>query len=130
MKKASLSLIISLFTACAAQAISITEYIEKFGPVKVRNGVINLTNQGLTSLNGIELTKEPETIRAIDLANNELTSISASQITMFPNLERLNVSDNQLSSFPSLTMPKLKKLKLKKNNIEILSDLEKLCWNE
>ncbi len=125
MKKLSLALAISAFTVCAAHAISITEYIEKFGPVKERNGVINLVDKDLTSLNGIELiTKEPETIKAIDLSNNKLISISASQIEIFPNLERLNLSDNQLTSFPSLKLPKLKKLKIKQNNIEILSDLD------
>ena len=125
MKKLSLALVISALTVCAADAISITEYIEKFGPVPVRNGVINLANKDLTSLNGIELiTKEPETITAIDLANNKLISISASQITIFPNLEQFNVSNNQLTSFPALSSSKLKKLKIKKNNIEILSDLD------
>ena len=125
MKKVSLALIISLFTVGAAHAISIAEYIEKFGPVKVRNGVITLVDKDLTSLNGIELiTKEPETIKAIDLSNNKLIGISASQIEIFPNLERLNLSDNQLTSFPALKLPKLKKLKIKKNNIEILSDLD------
>jgi len=124
MKKLSLALVISALTVCAAHAISITEYIEKFGPVKERNGVINLVDKDLTSLNGIELIKEPETIKAIDLSNNKLISISASQIEVFPNLERLNLSDNQLTSFPSLKLPKLKKLKIKQNNIEILSDLD------
>ena len=124
MKKVSIALALLTLTVGGAQAISITEYIEKFGPVKVRNGVINVSNKDLTSLNGIELiTKQPETIRTIDVAHNELTNISASQIEMFLNLEQLNVSDNQLNSFPSLTLSKLKKLNLKKNNIEILTDL-------
>ena len=72
--------------------MSITEYIEKSGPVTVRNGVLNLSNKDLTSLNGIELiTKEPNKVTALDLSNNKLIGISASQIEMFPNLERLDL---------------------------------------
>jgi len=125
MKKISVALVISALTVSAVQAISITEYIEKFGPIKVESGVINLSNKDLTNLNGIELiTKEPETIKTIDLSNNKLIGIGAEQIEMFPNLEQLNLSNNQLTSFPALKLPKLEKLNIKKNNIDMLSDLD------
>lgn len=125
MKKLlSISLMLSSLAICSAHAISIAEYIEKFGPIKIQNGTINLSNKDLTSINGIEMiTKNPEDIKAIDLSNNKIVSVSAAQITMFPNLERLNLSANQLTSFPALNLPKLKKLKIKQNNIEMLSDL-------
>lgn len=124
MKKVLLSLLMTALISGTIHTISITEFVEKFGPITVRNGVVNLSNKDLTSLNGIELIANPESVTKLDLSNNKLIGISASQIELFPNIERLDLSNNELTSLPALTLPKLKKLKIKKNNIEILTDLD------
>ncbi len=122
MKKIFVLLITSMFVVSAAHAISVTEYIEKNGPITIENGVVDLKNQDLTNLNGLELIVEPEKVTVLDLSNNQLIAVGATQLNMFPNLEQLNLSNNQLTAIPPLSLPNLKKLKLNKNNLTVLSD--------
>ncbi len=121
MKKISLVLMISVLTIPAIQALSVAEYIDKSGPIT--GAEIDLSNQGLSSLNGLELIATPESVTALDLSNNKLVGITAEQLNIFPNLKRLDLSKNQLTVLPSLNLPKLKKLKIKNNNISEISNL-------
>ena len=123
MKKLSLALVVSILTVSAVHAISINEYVQKNGPIIVTDGAVKLNNQDLTSLDGIEFITQPDKVTSLDLSNNKLTVVTAEQLSIFPNLERLNLSNNQLTALPRLNLSKLKKIKVKKNKLEALSNL-------
>ncbi len=115
---------LTFLLACSPlYSVSIAEYVQKTGPILVIDGVINLSNQGITSLTGIKLIQNPDEVTAIDLSDNQIKSFTSSQINRFSNLERLNLSNNLLEDIPSLTLPKLKKLKVKYNKLVSLSNL-------
>ena len=104
--------------------VSVEEFIQQGGMVEVTNGKINLSNKGLTSLKGLgQLVQRPHMVKELYLSGNNLVSISASDIQQFPNLEILDVSNNRLTSFPSLTLQNLKKLNLENNMIKEIKGL-------
>lgn len=78
MKKLSF-ILLSIMAVSGIQAVSVTEYIQKNGPITVEEGVVKLNNQGLTSLSGIEAIAGADTVKVLDLADNKLSMITAKQ---------------------------------------------------
>lgn len=69
------------------------------------------------SLRGCAFTHVPAEIQRerliyLDLSNNKLTSLSKSDFDAMPDLETLKLDGNHLTSFPTLTNPKLAYLSL------------------
>lgn len=120
----TLLIAISLLFMLSVQAVSITEYLEMYGVMVIENdGTLDLQKKGITSLDGIESIAQPKLIRSLKLSGNRIKNIAPSQLEIFINLEDLDVSNNQLESFPALNMPNLKTLNLNNNRIPSLSNL-------
>ena len=97
-------------------------------PAVSSDGTLNLSNLGLSSLNGIERIhlKDRWKVRRLRLDRNQLSELHPATINMFPNLESLYLGDNRISSFYPGTFIGLDKVRivdLKNNQIIALDDL-------
>ena len=83
------------------QARSVREYIQDT-PVMppIVDNTLNLSQCGLTSLEGLEDIPHPENIQMIDVAENQLETIPAGIFDRFVNLRRLDLSNNTLRELP------------------------------
>ena len=107
----------------------------------IKNGTLNLSNKGLTSLNGLSEIRGIETVTKLYLDNNLLVSlpsgilaklynlktldISCNLLSLVPEefdsllqLEMLFLSNNFLSRLPEMNLPQLKELRINDNSLE------------
>lgn len=83
--------------------------------------ILNLSQRGITSLEGLETIENPDKILEIDLSDNYITVIPQNILNTFTSLEKLILQGNQLQTIPDkLTLPKLLELDLSQNKIRQL----------
>lgn len=103
---------------------------------------LDVSEEGLTSLHGIELVQNPGQFTSISLKNNKLDSdfhpeFPKQPFRKFTNVEKINLSDNLFTTLPEDFLQRLRKLKeidLCKNALTSLParllhglNLEKIC---
>lgn len=90
------------------------------------NDVLDLSNQGLTSLNGLERIQQSQRkiVSHLKLNDNRLSTFTEGFFALFPNLQSLELQHNKISTINPYTFKALKKLQtldLSHNNIKIIN---------
>lgn len=124
-------LIIAIFQssifAMQAPKKSVRDYLAQMGKsaqLPIQGTKLDLSNLGLTSLDGLTLIPNSAKITSVDLSNNKFTSIDSLDryiLLAMPELSNLNFSNNNIkqiaaSAFQGLY--NLKSLNLSHNNLE------------
>jgi hypothetical protein len=91
--------------------------------VRVRNGILNLNNLGIDSLEGLNNVPKIETVRLLKLNNNNIKNIKAGELAAAVNVKGLGLSGNGLEDIEPNAFAGLGKLwvlNLNSNNISLL----------
>ena len=129
MKKIVIFAFISLgFFTSQLQSISLEQYIAQHGMPQVQNGVLNLSNQDLTDLGGLQNIPNIDKVAALilrgnRLGDNPLGTVSPTIFCGLHNLNDLDLRNNQLQELPATVfdnMPNLRLLDLKNNQLQDL----------
>lgn len=90
-------LVSMLALSTVVQAISLRQWIQIHGQPPVTHGMLILGFKGLDSLEGLELIENPDAIKVLNFAHNELKSVPAG-IGDFVNLQKLYLHNNQIQN--------------------------------
>ena len=98
---------------------SITDLISRDGMPKVQKGGLCLRNEGLSSLEGLELIDGIENIKVLIIADTQLKELTSGVFKKFVNLKQLYLNNNQIDTLHADTfqgLESLTKLSLAGNN--------------
>ena len=100
MKRA---LILLSFLSFQLGAISVGEYFQQLPGHQppIVNGMLDLSNKDIASLDGLDLLENPLTVTQLYLDNNQLTTLSAGIFDTLINLQALVLHNNQLTTLPA-----------------------------
>ncbi len=117
-----------LTLAGSAQAISFGDFYQRFGKAvdaQVAEGVLDLSNVGLTDLIGFDKVPDITSIWKLYLTGNKLTALPANFFSGLTALEFLDLGENRLAMLPDNVfdgLPLLYYLSLENNQIVALQD--------
>lgn len=93
--------------------LNITDYIALKGMPAIQANTIDLSNKGITNLEGLDQIKgDLSSIKTLRLSSNALFAIPAHMFTQFKNLEKLLLNNNNISAIQPDAVDGLSKLQI------------------
>ena len=129
MQKIVMFAFISLgFFTSQLQGISLEQYIARHGMPQIQDGILDLYDQDLTDLDGLQnIPNIDQTVTLIvsdnRLGDNSLGTVSPTLLHGLPHLRDLDLRNNQLQLLPATvfdSLPNLQLLDLRNNQLQEL----------
>lgn len=117
-----------------AKELSIQDLINQ-KKIQINGGRINLSNMGITNLEGLQnipkyLSIDPTAIKIIDLSHNHISNLKEKYFEKFKNLEELNLSHNKIKQIIDDALEDNKKLRILDLSYNQISKLTRDAFND